>query len=219
MQQEIMTTGGEKNVPEAEEEKARQAEDLKSSQTDVRMEVKTGEAHTQQNNAQVRDQYNNFFPPGGAAPPRPLEDLPGELASLPPKIHPFRDPRHGELLSELERERILVLTSYQERAAYSAAFSLAHDEPFHRQTKKALFPTRRRDKERLDLDLWALADDQLLGKDPQILLIEIDLWCALFDSMLSLTWGTVARVRARLEDHSSYLILAVDEALWADEIA
>lgn len=162
---------------------------------------------------------NIYLGSSEAARDKPLEDLPDDLPSLPPGLHPFRDPRHDRLLSELEGRRILLLTSYQESAAYAAAFSLVTDNHFGNLERRALFPTRRRDKERSDLDLMALADDDFLGETPQILLIEIESQCTLLDSALTLGWSVVGRVRDNLENHSSYLILVVNEDLLCDESA
>lgn len=145
----------------------------------------------------------------------PLGDLPYALASLPPALHPFRDPRHDHLLRELEDQRLLLLTSYQGTAAYAAAFSIVNDDHFYRQLKRALAPTSQRARERSDLDLIAL--EELLGETPQILLIEIDRHCTLLDSTLSLGWGFIDRVRDRLESHCSYLVFAVNEDLMPDK--
>src|SRR5947208_95180 len=157
--------------------------------------------------------------PSGAAQEKPLDDLPDDLPSLPKGLHPFQDPRHDRMLSELEERRIILLASYQESAAYAAAFSLVHDDHFHRQAKRSLYPTRNCDKERSDLDLVSLTEESILGKTPQILLIDIGSWCTLFDSVLRLDWGIVSQVHARLEEHSSYLILALNEDLLNDEKA
>jgi len=65
--------------------------------------------------------------------------------------------------------------------------------------------------------LVALTEEEFLGETPQVLLIDIDSWCTLFDSVLTSSWGIVGRVHDRLENHSSYLILAVNEDLLRDE--
>lgn len=167
----------------------------------------------------IATNMNLFLSSAGAAVEIPLEDLPDDLPSLPPGLHPFRDPRHDHLLSELEERRILLLTSYQESAAYAAAYSLVTDDHFRRQTRRALFPTRAREKERSDLDLVALAKEEFLGGEPQIVLIEIERWCTLLDSALTLGWGPIGTVRDGLESHLSYLVLAVNEDLLRDGAA
>ncbi|HWM92939.1 MAG TPA: hypothetical protein VN493_19405 [Thermoanaerobaculia bacterium] len=167
----------------------------------------------------IASHMNVYFSSAEAICETALEDLPEDLPSLPPGLYPFRDPRHDHLVSELEVRRILLLTSYQETAAYAAAHSLVTDEHFHRQQKRALFPTRMGKKERSDLDLVALARDEFLGKKPQIVLIEIERWCTLLDSALALGWGPAGKIRDGLENHSSYLILAVSEELLRDGAA
>jgi hypothetical protein len=180
----------------------------------VRMRVDSQNVGAQVNSPQVGT-LNAFFNAAGAPPERPLGDLADDLPGLPPHLHPFRDPRHTRLVQELDERRILLLTSYQENAACAAAYSLVHDDHFSRQKRKALSPTRKRDKERLDLDLLALAEDGFLGAAPQILLIDIVSSCTLLDSVLALASVTVGTVRDRLESHHSYIILAVDEELLA----
>src|SRR4051794_6649676 len=85
-----------------------------------------------------------YFGEGGAARTKSLEDLAEDLPNYPPNLHLFRDHRHDQLLSELEQRRILLLTSYQESAAYAAAYSLVSDDHFLDKKKRALFPTRGR---------------------------------------------------------------------------
>jgi hypothetical protein len=191
------------------------SEELKSGGVEVQTEVNTGDVRNQLNSGHVGTQ-NNYFESDGTTHETPLEDLPDDLPSLPPGLHPFRDPRHNRLLSDLEDRRIVLLTSYQERAAYAAAYSLVTDDRFHGQCKRVLFPTRTRDKERSDLDLVALAKEEFLGEKPQIVLIEIERWCTLLDSALTLGWGPASTVRKGLKNHSSYLVLAVNEDLLRD---
>jgi hypothetical protein len=157
-----------------------------------------------------------IFGSSGEAHSKPLKDLAEELPTFPTGLHRFQDPRHAEMCGRLETERILLLTSYRESAAYAAAYSLVLDEQFNEKDKKALFPTRRQDKERLDLDLKSLADDQILGETPRIILIEIGSPCPFLDSALSLEWNTAATLRDRLEARHSYVILAVDEQLFSN---
>jgi len=206
-------------VQSPEKEKGSPTGEPKPVEVEVKTEVKTERVENQQNVSHLGTQNNNYFQSGGVSHETPLEDLPDDLPSLPPNLHTFREPRHDRLLSELEDRRIILLTSYQESAAYAAAYSLVTDGHFHRQFKRALFPTRNRDKERSDLDLVALTEEEFLGEKPQILLIEIDRWCTLLDSALTLNWGSIGKIRDRLETHSSYLVLAVDEDLLRDEVA
>jgi hypothetical protein len=144
---------------------------------------------------------------------KPVKDLAEDLPSLPPNLHPFRDPNHKDLVKELRRCRILVLTSYQESAAYAAGYSLVTDDIFRGPNKKALFPTRGRDKDRADLDLLALTDEDFL-EQPQILLIEVDSHCAILDSAQTLPSSVVGRIRDRLETTHSYIVLAINEDLF-----
>jgi hypothetical protein len=213
-----MITGDREEVQPGEQPtEANEKENPSGIEPPARTEINAEEVKVLLSSPTIGTQY--IYQSSGAAQDKPLEDLPDDLPSLPPNLHPFRDPRHDRLLSELEDRRILLLSSYQESAAYAAAYSLVTDDHFRRQFKRALFPTRRRDKERSDLDLVALAEEEFLGEMPQILLIEIDSWCTLLDSALTLGWGSVGKVRDRLENHSSYLILAVNEDLLRDEAA
>ncbi len=153
-----------------------------------------------------------------ADPTEPAPAPPDDVPRLPRHLHPFRDPRHDILLDELERKRILLLTSYQESAAYSAAFTLIHDDHFHDKRKKALFPRGARESNRLDFDVAALTEREFLGKEPQILLVEINSRCSLLESTLTVSWGVVGQMSLGLEHHGSYLILAVDEDLLCDPV-
>lgn len=176
------------------------------------------EVHQQQNYGNVGNIYNNVYSSAEEATRTPLEDLPDDLPRLPPGMHPFREPRHERLLTDLEDRRIVLLSSYQESAAYAAAFTLAHDEHFRGQAKRALLPTRSQDKERTDLDLLALTEERFLGQRPQILLIEINSTCTLLDSVLGLSWNSVGSIHDRLKPRSSYLLLVVNEDLVRDEV-
>jgi hypothetical protein len=203
-------------VQPPEEEREPASGKPERAEAEARTAVNTRNVDKQQNYGNV-DTLNNFFSSGGAPFETPLEDLLEDLPRLPPNLHPFRDPRHGHLVSELEKRRVLLLTSYQENAAYAAAFSLVHDNHFRGQDKRALFPTRSRDKERSDLDLAALTEERFLGKTPKILLIDIDRKCNLLDSALNFGPGIFGKVHKRLEGCYSYLVLAVDEDLLRDE--
>jgi hypothetical protein len=175
---------------------------------------------TQVVTAQATAQTYNFFNSTGPPPPEtPLQDLVDDLRSLPPHLHSFREPRHANLVRDLEDQRIVLLSSYQESAAFAAAYSLVTDDHFSRQQRKVLSPGRKLDKERLDLDLLALAGDAFLERGPQILLIDIVASCTLLDSALALASVDVGRICRRLVAHESYMILAVDDELLANQAA
>jgi hypothetical protein len=198
------------------EEGERRAGEANPAEVQVELDVTAQNVGQQVN---VATQNNNYFPTAGVVPePPPLKDLPDELRGLPPHLHSFRDPRHDQLLRELDDRRIVLLASYQENAAYAAAYSLVRDDHFSCQSKLSLCPTRKNDKERSDLDLLALAKDEFLGEKPQILLIDIVSSCTLLDSLLALASATVGTVRDRLETHDSYLVVAADEDLLANKV-
>lgn len=163
-------------------------------------------------NPEVINVVNNYFLQGDSKREIFLDNHLKDLPNLPPHLHSFRDPRHENLISELENHRILLLTSYKGKAAYAAAYSLALDD-FFSSHKRSLFLNRRGHEESSDIDLLDLAEARLLDMAPQILLIEIDRSCALLDSLLDLGWGIIARVRDKLESCSSYLVFVVDEDL------
>ena len=159
--------------------------------------------------------FNGYFNNG----PRrePLGTLPVDLPSLPTDIHPFRHPDHDLLLAELQSRRIVLLTSYREVAAYAAAFSLVTDRRFGDIPRKAVFPARKRDRERPDLELSNLTNDEFLGKRSQILLIEINSNCTFFDSILEAGHGLLSSVRGKLLGNDSYVVLSIDESLVDEE--
>jgi hypothetical protein len=189
----------------------------KAAAAEVRTDVNNnGNVDKQQNYSNV-GVVNNHFSSSTEAPSEiPLEDLPEDLPRLPLNLHPFRDPCHSHLLTELQKGRILLLTSYQERAAYAAAYSLVNESYFDSKIRRALFPAAGKLKDRTDLDIDSLAQEQVL-KTPQILFIEIGSGCTLFYSALTLDWGRTERIREQLEKRSSYLILAVNEELVLDD--
>jgi hypothetical protein len=150
----------------------------------------------------------------GGSRTKPVKELAEELNSLPPDLHPFRDPQHEKLIGELVNRRILVLTSYQESSAYAAGYSVVKDDFYSGCTRKALYPTRERDRNRADVDLLALTDEEFLGKEQQILLIEIDSRCAILDSAERLPSSAIGRIRDQLESHGSYIVLAIKEELF-----
>jgi len=147
----------------------------------------------------------------------PVISLREELSpKLPQSLHPFRAPNHGKLLEILDERRIVLLMSYRERAAFAAGHALVHDPQFKSKKKRALFPTRRRDKSRVDLDLMTLTEKDFLDDD-QILLIELDNKCTFLESVMAAGDGVLSTVCDKLEHHSSYIVLSVDERLLDDE--
>jgi hypothetical protein len=179
--------------------------------------AKSETVRMQQNSANITNQFfNGETAPGGpAAEQKRLEDLPESLPSLAPGLHRFRDPQHDRILSELERRRILILASYQQTAAYAAAYTLVGDAQFDSRTKRALSPAGNRLKERSDLDIVSLTEEGILS-DPQVILIDIGRQCTFLGSVLTLALGDAGKIHDRLVDQSSYLVLAVDEELLRD---
>jgi hypothetical protein len=153
-------------------------------------------------------------------------DRPQDLAKLPPNTFPFKAPNHGELVKTLERNRVILLMSYKERAAWLAAYSLVNDHSFRSQKKLALFPTHQRGNES-NLDFMTLTEKPFLEERPQILLVEIKQECALLGTVLNSLNGVAGRVCDRLESTDSYLVFSIDEDLvdedqgseWADDLA
>jgi len=170
-----------------------------------------GRAHNLLNAQNVGDVYFN-----SQQTPKPEIDRPVDLPKLPPNVMPFRDPKHDQYLKTLETQRILILASYREKAAYAAAHGLVNDPAFQGKARRALFPTSRSDKERSDLDLVTLIDESFLGKEAQVLLIEIDRKCIFFDSVLASTTGMLGQLCTRLESSHSHVVLSMDEALIED---
>jgi hypothetical protein len=162
----------------------------------------------------VEQGANVFLGPPADSSRRSFDGLVENLPTLPPNVHPFRDPRHDEWRAVLERDRILLLSSYQEIAAYAAAYSLVQDDQFSGKAQKAFLPARGRDKERADLDLNVLSEEQFLGQQSQVLLIEIDRHCPLLDSALGdVGLITVGLIRDTLKRHRSHVILIVKQDL------
>jgi hypothetical protein len=184
----------------------------------VSVTVSTKEANDQFISAIVAQRDINI----GDRPKRetPLSSLLEELPKLPQSLHPFHDPIHGNLLQILEQRRIVLLKSYREEAAYAAGHALINDQELSKDRKKlALFPTRRRDKERADLELMSVTEGEFL-KEPQVLLIGIGRMCLFFESILDADHDVLVRVSRRLEQSRSYMILSVDESLLdGEEIA
>ena len=150
---------------------------------------------------------------GEAPVSRLREDL---SPKLPQSLHPFRAPNHPNLLRILDERRIVLLMSYRERAAFAAGHALVHDPKFQSKKKRVLFPTRRRDKERADLELMTVTENDFLDND-QILLIELDNKCTFLESVMDAGDGVISAVCGKLEQHSSYIVLSVDERLLDDE--
>ncbi|MDX1997456.1 MAG: hypothetical protein SF066_07025, partial [Thermoanaerobaculia bacterium] len=148
----------------------------------------------------------------------PLSNLLEPLPGRPPHLHEFQDPRHSELISILERKRILLLTSYLEKAAYSAAFAVVHDEMFASHEKLAFSPTRTPDKGREDLDVMAITAEGVLG-ERRVLLIEIGSRCSFLDALLDMDHFVTARTVEWLQIQSSCLVLVINEDLLADKAA
>lgn len=184
----------------------------------VVQEITAAHIGNQVNTPSVNHQHN-YFNPNGTKVETPLEELADVLPELPQGLHPFRDPRHEQLLHDLDMRRILLLTSFGESASYAAAHTLISDARFKCLQKKILVPSRQRDKDRTDLEVGTLAQDAFLGKEPQILLVEIGSRCNLLDSLLAREWGVVGTVCDRLKGRGSYLILSVDESLVDTEVA
>jgi hypothetical protein len=155
----------------------------------------------------------------GATRQEPLAELPQDLPKLPPGSYSFRDPKHEGLLGTLKERRIVMLTSYREKAAYAAAHSLLTDSSFDGKKHRILFPARQRDKERPDLELMSLANEAFLGKESQVLLIEVEGKCTFLDSLLHSSQGAVGSVCQTLDQNDSYLVLSIAEDLVESEVA
>lgn len=151
--------------------------------------------------------------PEGPKRETPVSSLREELSPrLPQSLHPFRAPNHGDLLKILDEQQIVLLMSYRERAAFAAGHALVHDPQFKDKKKRALFPTRRRDQARVDLDLMTVTENEFLDFD-QILLIELDNKCTFLESVMAAGDGVLSAVCAKLEQHRSYIVLSVDDRL------
>jgi hypothetical protein len=155
------------------------------------------------------DTYNVYI--GGQK--RSLEGLLENLPPLPATTHPFRDHRHDQWRALLEHERILILSSH-EGAAQAAAYSLAQDDQFSGKARRAFFPGKGELKDRSDLDIFAVADEQFLGESSEVLLVGIDQKCILLESIL-ITHGPMAigLIQSKLEKHGSHVILVVKQDL------
>lgn len=174
------------------------------------VQIKTETVHKQNNT------FYQYFKDGPQKPDLPLSSLLEEMPTLPPGLHPFRDPAHDDLLRALDDQRIVLLQSYREEASYAAAHTLISDQAFHREKKLALFPTRRRDKERDDLELARLTEKDFL-RESQILLIEVDAQCTFFESVLATARGALGGICDKLRSQYSYIVLSVDECLLETE--
>lgn len=155
---------------------------------------------------------------GNGVEAKPLKSLIEDLPRFPGHLHLFRDPRHDQMRAELEKKRFLLLTSYQESAAYAAAHALMTDDHFDGREKKAVLPLRGNDRERSDLHLLNLAD-QLLDQPPQIILVEIKGKGALLDSVLTIADGEAGLLCDRLENSRSYVLFVADEDLFEQQNA
>jgi hypothetical protein len=143
---------------------------------------------------------------------KPLDGLVENLPPFPSNLHSFRDSRHNDWLDDLEQHRLLLLSSYREDAANAAAYSLIQDEHFSDKIRTAFFPARGRDKDRSDLDLFAISDEQFLGRDSQILLIAVESRGPLLDPVLNdVSSVAVGLICEKLKRHRSYVILVVNE--------
>lgn len=176
----------------------------------VHQDVRSDQVGNQVNAERIEHQHN-YFPPAGKLL-EPVDKLLEDLLKLPEAYHPYRHPDHERLVSELEQHRILTLTSYKEEASFVAAHALANDATFAGCRKRVLYATRRKDRDREDLDLMSLTEDVILDK-PQVLLIEIAEKCTLLGSVLDAAHGARGRICSKLEQKSSYIVLSIDDCL------
>jgi hypothetical protein len=152
---------------------------------------------------------NVLYPATDTRPP--ILERTETLCSLPSSLHLFKDPRHVDLVAELDARRVLVLSSYRDYAALAVAYSLVADGHFDRQDRRMFNPATPR-KDRGDVDIVTLTDAQILDV-PQVVIIEIKSRCAFFDELPLLANSVQGMIRDRLESRHSYFILAVDEEL------
>jgi len=147
--------------------------------------------------------------------PKRRDGLIQDLPALPTKVHSFRDPRHDLWRQLLEEDRIVILSSYKD-AADAAAYSLVQDAHFSAKARKAFFPAKGELKDRVDLDIYAVAEEQFLGETAEILLIAIDRKCILLESLLAdMGASIIGSLQEKLRRHGSHVIVVVKHDLIA----
>jgi hypothetical protein len=178
----------------------------------------SAQTHHKVDNGNVRDQYyagtinnNNYF---RGKQRRAVQELLQSLPKLSASLHPFSHPDHRKIAAALNEHRIVVLTSDRE-AAFVAGHALANDATFTGCTKLALFIATLQDKDRNDLDLVSVTE-ALVKESQRVLVVEVGEQRTFLETILHTPGGALTSIRVLLEQHCSYLVLVVDDALLED---
>ncbi len=142
-----------------------------------------------------------------ADPTEPLPRRPVELLDVE-IVH------CDELLGQLFRHRILLLSSFEPEPAVAAAYSIVGHETFANYEKRAIVLDKASLQERSDLSLEAiLAHPKVLERTRQVVFVEIDRSGMFLDSFLKLTHTKAGTMRDLLQDRDSVLVCAASSQI------
>lgn len=127
-------------------------------------------------------------------PRRPVELLDLEIADI------------DQILSELSRHRILLLSSFEPEPAVAAAYSILWHESFSSYDKRALVLDKTSHQDRVDLNLEILSHPKLVERKKQLIFVEIDDAGLFLDSFIKLTHTKAGTMRDLLQDRDSILV-------------
>jgi hypothetical protein len=139
----------------------------------------------------------------------------GPISKLPENLHVFRALEHEQLLSALQKQRLLVLKSYRRRAAFAAGFDLTRDPAFDAKQRGLLTPTTEWSRDPRELDITSVVTDVRIER--HVVLVPISQKCMFLDSVLNLELAKPDDISRRLRERHANMILAIDDRLWLDD--
>jgi hypothetical protein len=133
-----------------------------------------------------------------------VRDLPhpGQMNLFPVQLD-----EHPALVEILKARRVVILSSFEHKLAFSAAYSLVRDGSFDGYSRRLLVLSQQDDEN--DLTIAFLESEGLRECSHQIFLVEIISSSSFVDSLRNDSLGSIGTLRALLEERKVFIVCAL----------